>query len=68
VLGVWLVHKRYKPVGKWRTFGAPFAALVIVASSFAPEPVFTAGLILVALVIINTYVYRGVTTVVTTTG
>ena len=65
LVAVWLVHKRYKPKGVWRTFAAPVAAVLIVAASVLSQPVFAAGLIMVVLVAANAYVYRNVTTVAT---
>jgi low temperature requirement protein LtrA len=56
---VWLVHRRYKTPGKWRTFAAPVAAALIVASSALPQPVFAAGIVMAVLVAATTFVYRG---------
>jgi low temperature requirement protein LtrA len=61
LFAVWLVHRPYKPKGRWRNVGAPLGACCIVVASFTPEPVLTAGLIMVALVVINGVVYRGPT-------
>jgi low temperature requirement protein LtrA len=58
LLAVWLVHRPYKPPGKWRTFAAPAAAILIVAASALPQPVFVAGMIVTLLVGLTTYVYR----------
>jgi low temperature requirement protein LtrA len=65
LVAVWLVHKRYKPKGAWRTFAAPVTAVLIVAASVLSQPVLAAGLIMVVLVAANAYVYRSVTRVVT---
>jgi low temperature requirement protein LtrA len=65
LVAVWLVHKRYKPKGAWRTFAAPVTAVLIVAASVLSQPVLAAGLIMVVLVAANAYVYRNVTRVVT---
>jgi low temperature requirement protein LtrA len=64
LVAVWLVHKRYKPKGAWRTFAAPVTAVLIVAASVLSQPVLAAGLIMVVLVAANAYVYRNVTRVV----
>jgi low temperature requirement protein LtrA len=58
LVAVWLVHRRYKPPGKWRTFAAPVTAALIVASSALPQPVFAAGVIMAMLVAATTFVYR----------
>jgi low temperature requirement protein LtrA len=58
LVAVWLVHRRYKPPGKWKTFAAPVTAALIVASSALPQPVFAAGVIMAMLVAATTFVYR----------
>jgi low temperature requirement protein LtrA len=59
VSAVWLVHRRYKPPGRWRTFAAPIGVALIVAASASPQPVFAAGVVMAVLVAATTYVYRG---------
>jgi low temperature requirement protein LtrA len=58
LIAVWMVHRRYKPPGRWRTFAAPVAAALIVASSALPQPVFASGIIMAVLVAAITFVYR----------
>jgi low temperature requirement protein LtrA len=50
VTAVWALHFRHKVPGPMRNFAAPVAAVLIVASSFTPEPVLATGLIVAALV------------------
>jgi low temperature requirement protein LtrA len=58
LLAVWLVHRRYKPPGKWRTFAAPVGALLVVGASALPQPVLVAGIVSAMLVGLTTFVYR----------
>ena len=50
VTAVWALHFRHKVPGPMRNFAAPVAAVLILASSFTPEPVLATGLLVATLV------------------
>ena len=50
VTAVWALHFRHKVPGPMRSFAAPVAAVLILASSFTPEPVLATGLLVATLV------------------
>jgi low temperature requirement protein LtrA len=50
LLAVWVLHFRHKVPGPMRTYAVPAAVVLILASSFTPEPVLATGLLLAALV------------------
>jgi low temperature requirement protein LtrA len=50
VAAVWALHFRHKAPGPMRNFAVPIATVLILASSFTPEPVLATGLLVATLV------------------
>jgi low temperature requirement protein LtrA len=50
LVAVWAIHYTTKAPGPMRTYAVPIAAVLILASSFTPEPVLVTGLLLASLV------------------
>jgi hypothetical protein len=53
LVSVWALHVGAKPPGPLRTFAVPMTALLVLASSFTPDPVLFTGVILAALVAVE---------------
>ena len=58
VVAVWALHLSAKPRSRLRTLAVPVTAGAIVASSATPQPVLATGILLAALVAVNTIVAR----------
>jgi len=50
LLAVWVLHYATKAPGPLKTYGVPVGAVLILASSFTPEPVLATGVVLAGLV------------------
>jgi low temperature requirement protein LtrA len=50
LLAVWTLHYATKTPGPMRTYAVPAGVVLILASSFTPQPVLSTGLVLAALV------------------
>jgi low temperature requirement protein LtrA len=50
---VWILHARYKPSSVMRNYAVPVTAVLILLSSFSPEPVLITGGLVAALVLVN---------------
>lgn len=50
LLAVWTLHYATKTQGPMRTYAVPVAAVLILASSFTPQPVLGTGLVMAALI------------------
>jgi low temperature requirement protein LtrA len=61
LVAVWALHARYKPKGLWKVVAVPVSVLLILATSAAPEPVLTTGIIMAVLVGSSVAVYHGKT-------
>ena len=53
LITVWALHIKYKKPGLLRDFGAPTAAVLVLATSWTSEPVLATGVILAALVMMS---------------
>jgi low temperature requirement protein LtrA len=50
LLAVWTLHYATKAPGPLKTYGVPIGAVLILASSFTPEPVLSTGVVLAGLI------------------
>ncbi|MCA1842943.1 MAG: low temperature requirement protein A, partial [Actinobacteria bacterium] len=50
LLAVWILHYATKTPGPMKTYAVPVGAVLILASSFTPEPVLSTGLVLAGLI------------------
>jgi low temperature requirement protein LtrA len=50
VMAVWALHFRHKVPGPMRIYAVPVTAVLILASSFTPQPVLATGVVLAAMV------------------
>jgi low temperature requirement protein LtrA len=57
IVAVWLLHYNDKTPGLLRAFAVPSAAVLVLASTFTPEPVLATGVALAALIAAGVYGY-----------
>jgi hypothetical protein len=47
---VWILHYATKAPGPMKTYAVPVGAVLILASSFTPQPVLSTGIVLAGLI------------------
>lgn len=57
IVTVWALHYNDKTAGPLRVFAVPSAAVLVLASTFTPEPVLATGAVLAALITAGVYGY-----------
>ena len=50
LVAVWILHYATKAPGALKTYGVPVGAVLILGSSFTPQPVLSTGVVLAGLI------------------
>jgi low temperature requirement protein LtrA len=58
LLSVWMIHRRFKPRSRLNSYAVPITAVMLLATSFTPEPVLLTGLIAATLVVAHVVMTR----------